>query len=186
MNQRIALYDRDITYSVRKSKRAKRLRIAVYSDCDVVVTLPYDKSLDDVSDYVEKKGSWICKKLDYFRKAKGLRSKGRYTGFEENKEEAYALVLKIVKKFSQGHDFKYKKIVIKDHKTKWGSCTKGGILNFNFRILFLPRRLAEYVVVHELCHLKDMRHSAKYWRLVEQLLSDYGECANELKNYAFS
>jgi predicted metal-dependent hydrolase len=92
------------------------------------------------------------------------------------------LALKIIKKFNKKYGLKYNTITIKDHKTKWGSCSKKGNLNFNYRIVFLPRRLAEYIVVHELCHLKELSHSRQYWRLVEKTLPNYKDLIRELKN----
>lgn len=182
MKKEITLYDRKISYSIRESSRAKRLRIAVYCDCDVIVTLPHDKTVSDVEIYLEKKAKWLTSKLDFFRKAKGLQVKNKPVGFADNKEEAYKLVVKIIKKFNKIYGFKYNKITIKNHKARWGSCSKKCNLNFNYKIVFLPRRLAEYIVVHELCHLGELSHSRRYWNLVRMGLSNYKMLTNELKS----
>lgn len=182
MMTEITLYDRKIPYSIRKSTRAKRLRIAVYHNCDVIVTLPHHKSVSDVDAYLKQKSKWISAKLDYFRRAKGIKIKNKSDGFEQNQEEAYKLALRIIKKFNKVYNLKYKKITIKSHKTKWGSCSKKGNLNFNYRIVFLPRHLAEYIVVHELCHLKELSHGRKYWNLVGKTLPNYKNLIHELKH----
>lgn len=182
MIKEITLYDRKIPYSIRKSTRAKRLRIAVYCNCDVVVTLPHHKTISDIESYLNKKAKWISAKLDHFRKAKGLRLKNRPISFEDNKETASKLVLRIIKKFNKIYDLKYNKITIKDHKTKWGSCSKKGNLNFNYRIVFLPKRLAEYIIVHELCHLKELNHCRQYWNLVKKALPNHQDLIHELKS----
>jgi len=183
MNNEITLYNRKIPYSIRKSTRAKRLRIAVYCNCDVVVTLPHYKNVADVEAYLKQKSKWISQKLDYFREAKGLKINNKSINFSDNKEEAYKFAMLTAKRFSKLYGFKYNKISIKNHKSKWGSCSKKGNLNFNYRIVFLPKRLAEYIVVHELCHLMELSHSQRYWRLVEKALPNYKELIEELKKY---
>ncbi|MBI5152745.1 M48 family metallopeptidase [Candidatus Peregrinibacteria bacterium] len=181
MNKEITLYDRKISYSIRKSTRAKRLRIAVYCNCDVVVTLPHHKTVSDVEVYLKQKSKWISEKLDYFREAKRFKVKNKSVSYAYNKEKAYKLAIRIIKKFNNIYGFKYNKITIKNHKTKWGSCSKKGNLNFNYRIVFLPQRLAEYIVAHELCHLGELGHSRKYWNLVERALPNYKDLIRELK-----
>lgn len=183
MKNEITLYNRKIPYSIRKSTRAKRLRIAVYLNCDVVVTLPYHKNISDVEAYLKQKSKWISAKLDYFREARGLNIKNKSISFSDNKEAAYKLAMLTVKRFSNLYGFEYNKILIKNHKSKWGSCSRKGNLNFNYRIVFLPKRLAEYIVVHELCHLVELSHSQKYWRLVEKALPNYKELIANLKKY---
>ena len=184
MIKEITLYDRKIPYSIRRSSRAKRLRIAVYCNCDVVVTLPHHKDIDDVESYLRDKSKWISKKLDYFREAKGLKIKNKSLSFDDNKASANKLAMRTIKKFNKIYGFKYNKVTIKNHKSKWGSCSKKGNLNFNYRIVFLPKHLVEYIVVHELCHLGELNQSQKYWRLVEKTLPNYKDLIAELKrNY---
>lgn len=182
MNKIITLLDQKISYSIRKSTRAKRLRITVYCNCDIVVTLPYHKTISDAEVYLKQKAKWISEKLNFFKKAKRFNAKNKLINFTNNKEEAYRLTIKIIKKFNTMYNFKYNKITIKNHKSKWGSCSSKGNLNFNYRIIFLPRRLAEYIVVHELCHIGELNHSRKYWNLVQKALPNYQALTRELRN----
>lgn len=77
----------------------------------------------------------------------------------------------------------YKKIAIRDQATRWGSCSAGGNLNFNWRLVLLPEKLADYVVVHELAHRIQMNHSKAFWEVVERELPDYQLRRKELKSY---
>lgn len=74
-----------------------------------------------------------------------------------------------------------KKITIRDPKTRWGSCSTAGNIMYNWRIIFAPPEVVNYVVVHELCHLIHPNHSAKYWSCVASFLPDYLSCRNWLK-----
>lgn len=78
---------------------------------------------------------------------------------------------------------KGRRISIKDQKTRWGSCSSQGNLNFNWRLILVPPPLLDYVVVHELCHFKHMNHSHLFWKEVEAVLPDYGERRKQLKEY---
>ena len=67
----------------------------------------------------------------------------------------------------------YTSITIRDQKTRWGSCSSRGTLSFNYRLIFAPPVVLDYVVVHELCHLTFMNHSKEFWNKVADLMPDY-------------
>ncbi|MDD5318836.1 MAG: M48 family metallopeptidase [Candidatus Pacebacteria bacterium] len=83
--------------------------------------------------------------------------------------------------FNQFYNFKYGTVRIKAQTTRWGSCSSKGNLNFNYRIVLLPAHLADYIVVHELCHLGQFNHSQKFWDLVANTLPNFKLLRNELK-----
>ncbi len=67
----------------------------------------------------------------------------------------------------------YTSITIRDQKSRWGSCSSRGTLSFNYRLIFAPPKVLEYVVVHELCHLTHMNHSKDFWNMVAQIMPEY-------------
>ena len=73
------------------------------------------------------------------------------------------------------------KVVVKDQKTLWGSCSQRGNINLNWRLVMAPLPVIDYVIVHELCHLKVMNHSKSYWNLVESIIPDYRKMRGWLK-----
>lgn len=83
-------------------------------------------------------------------------------------------------KFTGGE---YTSITIRDQKSRWGSCSSKGTLSFNYRLLFAPPRILDYVVVHELCHLTHMNHSKDFWHMVEDFIPDYKVCRQWLREH---
>ena len=76
----------------------------------------------------------------------------------------------------------YGRITIRAQRTRWGSCSAQGNLNFNCLLMLTPDNVMEYVVVHELCHRKEMNHSARFWSEVEKILPDYRRSRQWLKD----
>lgn len=75
--------------------------------------------------------------------------------------------------FNEAYGFALGRVAIKNHKSRWGSCSKKGNLNFNYKIALLPPELADYVIVHELCHLGEFNHSPRFWALVARTVPDH-------------
>lgn len=88
-----------------------------------------------------------------------------------------------IKIFSYLLNVKYSKIKIKDNSTRWGSCSKAGRLNFSLYLIAFPIDIIDYVVVHELAHLKEFNHSKKFWEIVMNMDHDYKEKISYLKQY---
>ncbi len=96
------------------------------------------------------------------------------------------LAQKRLEYFNKFYGFKINKINIKNQKTRWGSCSKKGNLNFNYKIALVGDGLADYIIVHELCHLKEFNHKQKFWNLVALAIPDYLAIKRELKKNRIS
>ncbi|MEK6733531.1 MAG: SprT family zinc-dependent metalloprotease, partial [Pseudomonadota bacterium] len=94
--------------------------------------------------------------------------------FKQELEKAVSLYAKEI-------NVSYKSISIKDTKTRWGSCSTSGNLSFSWRLIFAPKSVFEYVVIHELCHIKEMNHSRRFWRIVESICPNYKQSVMWLK-----
>ena len=100
------------------------------------------------------------------------------------KNQALELAIGRVNFFNTIYKVSFNKINIRNQKTRWGSCSTRGNLNFNYKILFLSERARDYIIVHEICHLKQFNHSKNFWSLVGLGMPDYIEIRKELKkNY---
>ena len=94
---------------------------------------------------------------------------------EWSKKKALLHLEKSVKKYSKKTGVNYNKILVKNQKNRWGSVSKNGTINFNQKLIRAPSKIIDYVVAHEVCHLKIPNHSHTYWKLLDSVMPDYGE-----------
>lgn len=181
----VQLYNQSLEYNLRKSKRAKRLRLSVYYDGNLVVTLPKGFPEYKVEKYILGKSKWIQEKIDFFSKTFSKKLRLSQDDYLKQKNRVFELVNKRLDYFNKDYQYKYNNIAIKNQKTRWGSCSKNKNLNFNFRIFLLPQEMQDYVIVHELCHLKELNHSRKFWNLIAKSLPNYLVLKNDIKNMGF-
>lgn len=88
-------------------------------------------------------------------------------------------------RFSEALGVSPRSVSIKDFKTKWGSCSKNGDIAYNWKIIMASNNLVDYVVIHELCHLKELNHSAKFWKLMDRYKPDWRECKLKLASLLY-
>jgi len=182
MNKYILLGDGHIPYILKKSARARRARLSVYRDGRVVVTVPWGATEALAERFVREKAQWIIRKVEYFKLHQGMNTpKSGKQDYLKHKGEALLLVKSRVEYFNKEYGFAYNKVNVKDQKTRWGSCSKKGNLNFSYRILFLAPEVRDLVIVHELCHLKEFNHSEKFWNLVAITVPDHKAIRKELR-----
>lgn len=182
MKKRIVLHQKQVEYTLKVSNRARRMRLAVYCDGSFVVTAPAAMNANLIEQFIIRKSQWILDKFEYFKSFSGLMfTRSTEKDFVEHKDAALVLAKERVKHFNRTYRFRFNEINVKNQKTRWGSCSKKGNLNFNYKVALLPKRLADYIVVHELCHLGEFNHSQKFWNLVAKAIPDYLEIRNELK-----
>ena len=119
----------------------------------------------------------------YFRKRRIKRARRNKTNqklFLEHKERARTFVTSRLEFYNQHYGLKFNRIFIKNHIARWGSCSSKKNLNFNYRIVLLPPELANYIIVHELCHLGQFNHSQKFWDLVGETIPNYLKLRSKL------
>ncbi len=101
--------------------------------------------------------------------------------YQKHVEQARQVILGEVHAWASRIGVTYNNVRVKNQSRRWGSCSSLGNLNFNFRILFLSPTLREYIIIHELCHLKELNHSRRFWTLVAQYYPAYDEAERELR-----
>ncbi|OGZ68782.1 MAG: hypothetical protein A3D44_02185 [Candidatus Staskawiczbacteria bacterium RIFCSPHIGHO2_02_FULL_42_22] len=116
-----------------------------------------------------------------WRRVKVKRKKGNRVEFLRYKNEAMELAKNRITYFNTFYQFKVNKITIKNQKSRWGSCSKKGNLNFNYKIALLPQKLSDYVILHELCHLGEFNHSPHFWNIVAKSMPNYRAIRKQFK-----
>jgi len=176
----------DFEYKITRSLKARSIRISIYPNCEIKVTASHLIPEFIIHNFVNKKSDWITKKLAKFRAnpvskerlfLRGLKRKD----FAENKKRALELIKNRLEHFNKHYGFEYKKISIRNQKSRWGSCSHNGNLSFNYKIVFLKPEIQDYIIVHELCHLNELNHGASFWNLVGEMVRDYKKVRGELK-----
>lgn len=171
--------------TVIRSNR-KTVAIQVNSDLSVTVRAPRSVSEKDIEEILKKKEAWISKHIEKIKKTKERLEAESTEKLTREKvialaEEALKVIPARVEYFAKVIGVTYGKITIRNQKTRWGSCSSKGNLNFNCLLMLAPPEVLDYVVVHELCHRKQMNHSKAFWLEVEKVLPDYKEARKWLK-----
>lgn len=163
--------------------RAKRLRVTVLSTGLVRLTKPKYISDAQAIIFAEENAGWI---MERYKKIRDniVSPEEAERHYKKYKEEARKLIASKASHWNRFYGFEYGDIRIKKPRTMWGSCSSKGNLNFNYRLIFLPEELIDYIVVHELCHLKEMNHSKKFWDLVAKTMPNHRELRRRLKEYS--
>lgn len=170
-------------YTIIKSLR-KSCSITVERDGTVTIRAPFFMSEKKILEIIEERKEWIEKAQKRIaNRTERLNSLTPITSDEIDSLKAGAkpIIEEKVRLFADKIGVKYGKITIRNQKTRYGSCTAKGNLNFNCLIMLMPEEIIDYVIVHELCHLKQMNHSRRFWNEVESILPDYKERRKWLK-----
>lgn len=169
--------ENSVTVTVIKSNR-KTLAISIKEDLSVTVRAPRRASKAEIERILKEKEQWIQKHISLMKEKKSRLDEMKenpLTDAELNelKAKAKRIIPERVAAFSKIIGVDYGRISIRSQKTIWGSCSSKGNLNFNCLLMLAPPEVIDYVVVHELCHRKEMNHSKAFWSEVEKVIPNY-------------
>jgi len=229
--QIITLNGQNVAYVVKRSNRARYIRLEIRPGADLTAVIPefYDPAI--LPDFLESKQNWILTKLKQYSRRKAPLSgnkpiikdsmpylgknlkivRQRDKGTVENisfirnklvinsrcdngrlnkalekwyRLQAEKIIGAKVQLFGDKLDLAYNRLTIRGQKTLWGSCSRKGNLNFNWKLVMLPEPVIDYVVIHELMHLAEMNHSKRFWNLVADKCPDWKKHRKYLKDYS--
>lgn len=176
----------NIRVQVIRSGR-KSLGMEVRPDGTVLARIPARLSDRELKAFIEKQQDWILKKVDQVKKRADARTKIKVPSVDALSDaEIQKIKDKIadrVKYYCAVMQVTVGRITIRNQKTRWGSCSSAGNVNFNYRLYYLPDELLDYVVVHELAHRRHMDHSKEFWSEVARYCPDYRARRKQLKEY---
>ena len=160
---------------VRSSR--KTLAVQIRADGTVIARAPLRMPKDRILCFLSEKASWIRMQQGRMQERENMRQQARIhldaAQEKELRERAKSVLAQRTAYFARQIGVTYGRITVRDQKTRWGSCSQTGNLNFNFRLILAPSEMLDYVVVHELCHRRQMNHSTQFWQEVAQVLPDY-------------
>lgn len=161
-----------------KRSGVRRLRISVSPRNGVVVTIPARLPVSAAMTFVVEKREWILRALR--RQSERIRKSvenGKIAGvpsdpseLERMRETARAILVPKLEAAARRHGFAYGRVAIKNNVSNWGSCSALGNINLNMRLILLPEHLQEYVILHELCHLRHPDHGPGFHAMLDSLL----------------
>ena len=163
---------------IRSPRRT--LSLQVKNDGQVIVRAPRHVTLQEIAAFVRKNSAWLHKHLEKVRKEKELNAASpvqplTMEDIQKLADEALRVIPGRVAHFAPLVGVTYGRITVRNQRTRWGSCSSKGNLNFNCLLMLAPPGILDYVVVHELCHRKEMNHSPKFWAEVAKVMPDYKE-----------
>ena len=169
-----------ITYQWIRSRR-KTIAIQIDREGQVIVRTPYGITKRQVEEFLDEKKDWLLQTRQRVEKRKTEQIPISEEVRREGIERAKRIFPERTAYFAKRMGVDYGRITIREQKTRWGSCSSKGNLNFNWKLVLLDPELLDYVVVLELAHRREMNHSKNFWKIVEAELPDYRERRRRLK-----
>ncbi len=188
-----------IVYEIERKISRKHTYITIRKDSQVVVKTNFTTTKNTIDSFIEKKRNWILKHKNKILQAQKAAREGvwilgkfhtnhTYTKDELDllyEKEATRIIPPMVDIYSQKMQLFANKIGFRKNRTRWGSCSGKNNLSFNIYLAKTPVEFIEYVVVHELAHIKYKNHSKEFWQLVRKYLPDYRLRQNIVKDNYF-
>lgn len=158
-----------------RSKR-RTISVEIKNDMRIIVRAPLRMKNEDIRRFIDEKSAWIDKHLKVVKEqSEQYEPKLTDTEIKELADRAMRDIPERVEKHAKLIGVTFGRITIRNQKTRWGSCSAKGNLNFNCLLMLCPEEIRDYVAVHELCHLIELNHSPRFWAQVEKILPDYKE-----------
>jgi predicted metal-dependent hydrolase len=166
-----------ITYILKRRRYQRQINLIAHQDGSLTVTAPRMCSVREIHHAIKTHQAWIRRHVGNNKKNVTIEPRVVHL----IKKALRPIVEAKILQFNEYYQLSYGRISIRNQKTRWGSCSAEGNLNFNCKLMCLSDALRDYVIVHELCHLKEMNHSPAFWQLVAQTIPNYKELRKELK-----
>lgn len=171
------------SYTVRRTNR-RTMALEITPDGELLVRAPMHATTGQIRQFVRQNADWIETHIEKMKAKKAAREaeKARNPVHRMTEAELRALAEQAlreipprVRHFASQLGVTYGRITIRNQRTRWGSCSSKGNLNFNCLLMLAPEAVRDYVIVHELCHRLEMNHSPRFWAQVASVLPDYKE-----------
>ena len=179
---KIVLDNKEYEYIIQY-KRIKNIYMRV-KDNKIYISSPKKVSIKEIERFIIQKEKWILNVIKKQEEDKNIEKEIEAKRVKKYTDEEFLNIIKVsVDKYSSLMNLFPNKVKIKDMKYAWGSCTSNKNISFNSELIYFEKEIIEYVVVHELSHLKYMNHQKEFWNLVERYIPNHKYLRKELKMY---
>lgn len=166
-------------YNLIRSWR-KTLSLSLADDGTLLVRAPKLMSVRRIEEFIRSKESWIKEKQAALAERRLKHPPKTELQQKEQIERSYSMLLPLVKEYSERMDVRPTRVRVTKAEKRFGSCSSAGHVCFSYRLIEYPEDAIRYVVVHELAHMKELNHSARFWSIVEKYCPDYKNCQKML------
>lgn len=161
------------------SRRAKRLIISVKPHKGVRVAIPRGSSKKEAREFVLAKKDWVARHLARVKTAEA--ESAALPPIDRNAARRELIVR--LEALSEKHGFSYNKVTIRNQRTRWGSCSPKNNISLNMKLVRLPSRLVDYVILHELVHTRIKNHSPEFWNELDRYVGNARKLRSRMKAY---
>lgn len=170
-----------IPYKVIRRKGMRRMLLSFSAKGELVMTIPRLTPSLLINSFLRKSSDWISRHMAHIerRQDTAIASQSEYL---EKREEARRIIDSRVEELAALYGFRYQKISIRNQRTRFGSCSRSGNLSFHYQIAFFTEEERDYVIIHELCHLRHFNHSPDFWREVGIFSPEYKRIRKNLSD----
>lgn len=171
-----------IPYVLKRRSGQRSIRVSVHPGGRVLVTAGLMMPIAFIEEFLNRKRAWIQQAVDTMgRWQPGLLARQDAHDYRENKDRALKMITERVEYFNHMYGYPIAAITVKNMRRQWGSCSRTRRLNFNYKLIYLPQTLADYVIVHEIAHLAVFNHSPRFWQEVARTIPDWRKRRVELR-----
>lgn len=173
--EEVTVGEAKLQFQILRSDR-KKIAIQILPNGEVLVRAPYHVPQTMIDALVREQSEWILRSQKRMRMQNAVREQLpplSQQDIQRLADQALKVIPKRVAFFAERLGVTYQKITIRNQRGRWGSCSAEGNLNFNCLLMLAPPSVLDYVIVHELCHRKELNHSTAFWNEVQAVLPNY-------------
>lgn len=167
-----------------QSSRARRINITVKPFNKVRVAVPRGISFESAEQVARQKAGWIKAQQEKTKQMEARHREYMQDAGYISRAAAKGLIIGRLEELARAHGIAYNRVFIRNQKTRWGSCSSGKNLSLNYKIALLPRELMDYVLLHELVHVKHCNHGRQFWEELNRLVGDANALDRKLNEYS--
>jgi predicted metal-dependent hydrolase len=145
-------------------RRARRYILRVRPDGTLRVTIPRGGSRAEAIAFMGRHLPWVVAERERVERQRASVPPEREAAL---REEARQQLIPRLHQLAVEHGLTFTRVTIRNQRSRWGSCSRSGAIALNYRLVLMPREVSDYVLIHELMHLKEQNHGRRFWRLVE-------------------